>query len=137
VDEALHAPSSIRNAIGDDGSTGWDWIVYSFKAARSAFPSSKLLINEYGIINDASELSKYVEINSILKDQNLIDGIGIECHQFNMNDLSASTITSNLNTLAATGLPITHRSSILMRIQRQNRPTSTSVSFQHFTSTPQ
>nr|BAF57348.1 putative glycosyl hydrolase family10 [uncultured symbiotic protist of Hodotermopsis sjoestedti] len=106
VNEALHAPSSIRNAIGGDGSTGWDWIVYSFKAARAAFPSAKLLINEYGIINDASAVTRYVNIINILKEQNLIDGIGIQCHQFNVNDLAASTITSNLDTLAKTGLPI-------------------------------
>jgi endo-1,4-beta-xylanase len=36
----------------------------------------------------------------------LIDGIGIQCYQFNVNDLSASTIASNLGTLGATGLPI-------------------------------
>jgi endo-1,4-beta-xylanase len=41
-----------------------------------------------------------------LKNQNLIDGIGIQSHQFNVNSLSASTITTNLNTLAASGLPI-------------------------------
>nr|BAF57347.1 putative glycosyl hydrolase family10 [uncultured symbiotic protist of Hodotermopsis sjoestedti] len=106
VNEALHAPSSIRAALGGDGSSGWDWIVSSFQLARSAFPSSKLLINEYGIINDASELSKYVQIIKILKDKNLIDGIGFQSHQFNVNDLSAATITTNLNTLAATGLDI-------------------------------
>jgi endo-1,4-beta-xylanase len=78
VNEALHAPSSIRNSIGGSGSTGWDWIVYSFKQSRSLFPSSKLLINEYGIINDANEIQQFLKIINPLKSQNLIDGIGIQ-----------------------------------------------------------
>nr|BAF57349.1 putative glycosyl hydrolase family10 [uncultured symbiotic protist of Hodotermopsis sjoestedti] len=106
VNEALHAPSNARDGLGGSGSTGWDWIVTAFTLARSAFPSSKLLINEYGIINDASEIKQYLQIVDALKAKNLIDGIGIQTHQFNVNDLSAATITSNLNTLAASGLPI-------------------------------
>nr|BAF57477.1 putative glycosyl hydrolase family10 [uncultured symbiotic protist of Cryptocercus punctulatus] len=106
VNEALHAPSSIRNAIGGSGSTGWDWIVWAFQEARNKFPSAKLLINEYGIINDANAIRQYLEIITILKGKGLIDGIGIQGHQFNVNDLSAATITTNLNSLGAAGLPI-------------------------------
>nr|BAF57345.1 putative glycosyl hydrolase family10 [uncultured symbiotic protist of Hodotermopsis sjoestedti] len=106
VNEALHAPSSIRSGLGGDGSTGWDWVVWSFKTARAAFGSAKLLINDYGIINDASAVTRYLTIINALKSAGYIDGIGIQCHQFNVNDLSAATITSNLNSLAATSLPI-------------------------------
>lgn len=108
VNEALHAPSSIRAALGGDGSSGWDWIVYAFKQARASFPSSKLLINEYGIINDAQEIQKYLQIVKAIQSggSGLIDGIGIQSHQFNINDLSAATITTNLGTLGGAGLPI-------------------------------
>jgi endo-1,4-beta-xylanase len=106
VNEALHAPSSTRNAIGGSGSTGWDWIVFSFEQARSLFGNSKLLINEFGIVNDASAVQRYLGIINILKGKNLIDGIGIQCHQFNVNTLAAATITSNVNNLGATGLPV-------------------------------
>jgi endo-1,4-beta-xylanase len=106
VNEALHAPSSIRSSLGGDGSTGWDWIVTSFKLAKQSFSSAKLLINEYGIINDGSAVSRYVGIINALKSAGVIDGIGIQCHQFNVNDLAASTITSNLGTLGGTGLPV-------------------------------
>jgi endo-1,4-beta-xylanase len=106
VNEALHAPASYRNAIGGDVSSGWDWIVWSFQQARSALPNSKLFINEYGIINDANAARKYVQIITILKQQNLIDGIGIQTHQFNVNDISVSTINSVLDILGATGLSI-------------------------------
>nr|BAF57476.1 putative glycosyl hydrolase family10 [uncultured symbiotic protist of Cryptocercus punctulatus] len=106
VNEALHAPASYREALGGSGSTGWDWIVWSFTEAKRAFPGAKLLINEYGIINDSNEARQYIEIINILKNKGLIDGIGIQCHQFNVNSLSAASAKSVLDQLAATGIPI-------------------------------
>jgi endo-1,4-beta-xylanase len=106
VNEALHAPSNIRQALGGDGVTGWDWVVWSFRKARELFPQAKLFINDYGIISDIPMARKYVEIVNVLKKENLIDGIGIQCHEFNMNTVSVSTMKSVLNILAATGLPV-------------------------------
>jgi endo-1,4-beta-xylanase len=42
----------------------------------------------------------------LLKDRGLVDGIGIQCHQFNMDTVSTATMKTNLDSLAATGLPI-------------------------------
>lgn len=106
VNEPLHTPIAFKNGIGGDGATGWDWIVWSFEQARKAFPNSKLLINEYGIIGNPSEADRYVKIINILKNKGLIDGIGIQCHQFNMDTVSVSTMRTVLNKLSATGLPI-------------------------------
>ncbi|MHA6530575.1 endo-1,4-beta-xylanase [Paenibacillus sp. BAC0078] len=106
VNEPLHAKPSYRNAIGGDGSTGWDWVIWSFQQARQAFPNSKLLINEYGIINDPSLTDRYVTIINLLKNRGLIDGIGIQCHYFGMDNVSTSTMNTVLGKLAATGLPI-------------------------------
>lgn len=106
VNEPLHAPPSYKFAIGDDGPTGWDWVVWAFQKSRHYCPNSKLLINEYGIINNPSVARKYVEIITILKDRGLIDGIGIQCHQFQMNDVSTNTMTESINILAATDLPV-------------------------------
>ncbi|TKH45965.1 1,4-beta-xylanase [Paenibacillus terrae] len=106
VNEPLHQKPSFRNAIGGDGSTGWDWVIWSFQQARQAFPNSKLLINEYGIIGDPSLTDQYVNIINQLKSRGLIDGIGIQCHQFNMDTVSVNTMNTVLNKLAATGLPI-------------------------------
>ncbi|WP_127531673.1 endo-1,4-beta-xylanase [Paenibacillus kobensis] len=106
VNEPLHAKPSYRNAIGGDGSTGWDWVIWSFEQARQAFPNSKLLINDYGIIGDPNAAAQYVTIINLLKARGLVDGIGIQCHYFNMDTVSVSTMNSVLNTLSATGLPI-------------------------------
>lgn len=106
VNEPLHAPASFRNALGGSGSTGWDWIVWSFEQARKYFPNSKLLINDYGIISDPNAAANYVKIINILKSRGLVDGIGIQCHYFNMDTVSTGTMKNVLNTLGATGLPI-------------------------------
>lgn len=106
VNEALHAPSSMKDAIGGDGTTGWDWVIWSFRKARELFPKAKLHINDYGIISDVPKARRYVDIVNLLKQENLIDGIGIQCHEFNMNTVSVNTMRSVLSILAATGLPI-------------------------------
>ena len=106
VNEPLHAPASYRNALGGSGSTGWDWVVWSFEQARLAFPNSKLLINDYGIIGDTNAANNYVQIINILKSKGLIDGIGIQSHYFNMDTVSVSTMNQVLSILGATGLPI-------------------------------
>ncbi len=106
VNEPFHAKPSYSNAIGGGGATGWDWIIWSFQQARQQFPNSKLLINEYGVIGDPALADRYVNIINILKSRGLIDGIGIQCHHFNMNTVSTSTMTTVLNKLGATGLPI-------------------------------
>lgn len=105
VNEPLHAKPSYRNAIGGDGSTGWDWVIWTFEEARKRF-NGKLLINDYGIINDGNATNNYIQIINLLKARGLIDGIGIQCHYFNVDNLSTSTMKSNLDKLAATGLPI-------------------------------
>jgi endo-1,4-beta-xylanase len=106
VNEPTHAPSNMRDAIGGAGTTGYDWVVWSYKQARRLFPNAKLLINDYGIISDMNAAKKYYNIIKILKDSSLIDGIGLQCHQFNMNTVSTSTMTSVINYLATLGLPI-------------------------------
>src|SRR4030042_5028347 len=34
VNEPLHAPPAYKNALGGDGVTGWDWVIWAFKKAR-------------------------------------------------------------------------------------------------------
>jgi endo-1,4-beta-xylanase len=106
VNEPLHAPPSYRNALGGDGSTGWDWVITAFQLARQYFPNSKLLINDYGIIADPSAAQRYVSLINLLKARGLVDGIGIQCHAFNMDTVSVSTMNQVLTILDSTGLPI-------------------------------
>jgi Beta-1,4-xylanase len=106
VNEPLHAPSNMREAIGGNGETGWDWIVWSFEKARSLFPNAKLLINEYGVIGDLPYAQRYMEIINILKERNLIDAIGIQCHHFTIDGVSVATMKQVLDLLETSGLPV-------------------------------
>ena len=106
VNEPLHAPATFRNSIGGAGSTGWDWIVWSFEKARQHCPNQVLVLNDYGIINDTNAISRYKVIINILKSRNLIDAVGIQAHAFSVDNMNATQLKNNLDNLAQTGLPI-------------------------------
>lgn len=104
VNEPLHVIPSYADAIGGSGSTGWDWVVWSFQKARQYMPDAQLILNDYGILGKRKATSDYIKIINILKAQNLIDGIGVQAHGLEYAQNSA--ILSSLNDLAATGLPV-------------------------------
>ena len=117
VNEPIHSPPPYAAALGGSGSTGWDWVITSFKLARKyCAPGVKLLLNEYNILGSTSTANTYLTIIKILKDSSLIDGIGVEGHYFEFRShigatsngyfYSLATIQSNLNLLTATGLPV-------------------------------
>lgn len=95
----------IQALLGPTGS-GYDWIIKAFELARQYFPSAKLHINEYNVINNDTRTTEYLYIINLLKARNLIDGIGIQCHRFEIESAPSSQLLNNLNRLAETGLPI-------------------------------
>lgn len=109
VNEPLpgHNPAPYAAALGGAGTTGWDWVIWAFQKARQYMPTNtKLLINEYNILNSSSNTATYLQIINLLKARNLIDGIGIQAHRFETESTDTNLIKSNLGQLAATGLPI-------------------------------
>lgn len=111
VNEPLHqAPDGVGkgnyiNALGGSGTSGWDWVIESFRMAREYFPDSHLMINDYGIINDGNAVTKYMNIVNLLKAEELVDGVGFQCHAFN-NTAATATLKNNLNRLATLELPL-------------------------------
>ncbi|MFO7368773.1 MAG: endo-1,4-beta-xylanase [Bacteroidales bacterium] len=93
-------------ALGGAGATGWDWVITSFRLARQYFPKSKLILNEYSVINSTTTTQQYITLINLLKAENLIDGIGEQAHAFTTYGVAASTLKANLDLLAETGLPI-------------------------------
>ncbi|AHM62644.1 beta-1,4-xylanase [Flammeovirgaceae bacterium 311] len=104
VNEPLHHVPSYAEAIGGSGATGWDWVVWSFEKARQYMPNAKLILNDYGILGKRKATTDYINIINILKERNLIDGIGVQAHGLEYAQNSA--IKSTLDNLAATGIPI-------------------------------
>lgn len=114
VNEPLHAPPSglgggkgnYINALGGSGTTGWDWVINSFKMAREYFPNAELVLNDYNIINSEAVTNQYATLAKLLLKEDLIDNLGIQGHAFTVNTMTEATITSRLNILAETGLPL-------------------------------
>jgi endo-1,4-beta-xylanase len=105
VNEPLHAPpTDYINALGGAGATGWDWVIKSFEMAREHFPNSQLILNDYQILHLPEFTADYLEIITLLQERGLIDAIGEQAHF--LEQTQASMIQTNLDTLAATGLPI-------------------------------
>ncbi|HMJ68711.1 MAG TPA: endo-1,4-beta-xylanase [Cyclobacteriaceae bacterium] len=104
VNEPLHAVPVYSDALGGKGTTGWDWVVWAFEKAKAYCPKAKLILNDYNIIGNNVATLNYLDIIKILKDRSLIDIIGEQGHF--LETTPNSTITSNLDKLYATGLPI-------------------------------
>ncbi len=112
VNEPLNDPptsignGNYANALGGTGSTGWDWVLESFRLAREYFPDAQLIINEYNILNSAGNANSYKAMIQSLQEEDLVDAIGVQGHAFTVNNLSAASIKSILDNLATTNLPI-------------------------------
>jgi endo-1,4-beta-xylanase len=88
VNEALSdGPKTWRTDSGwqrtagsdDDGDGVPDYIVLAFQCAREADPSARLFYNDYGIEAGAKRERAYA-LAKKLKEQGLIDGVGIQGH---------------------------------------------------------
>lgn len=115
VNEPLHDPPSKDDegggnyieALGGSGASGWDWILESFRLARTHFPKSRLLINDYSITNTPDDCARYRGIIDLLSAENLLDGIGVQAHAFSTTpDIDASVHRACLDRLGASGLPV-------------------------------
>jgi endo-1,4-beta-xylanase len=104
VNEPTHDQPPFKAAIGGAGVTGYDWVIWAFEKAREFNPDAKLHLNEYGVLNGWVSINTYIKIINLLKERNLIDGIGLQGHF--LESTSAAIIRSKLDQLAKTGLPI-------------------------------
>jgi hypothetical protein len=109
---------SLRAALGGSGSTGWDWVIKAFQLARKHCPNSKLLVNEWGILNSSTNagdtsnrLYGYIQLINKVKavkgddGRPIIDGVGCQGHGF--ETFSSSHLKTNLDRLKReTGLPV-------------------------------
>ena len=94
------------NALGGTGTTGVDWIIKAFELARKHCPNADLILNDYGILNNQGNRNDHIAIANILKNNNLIDGIGVQGHSFTIENMTANQMTLALDQLGATELPV-------------------------------
>jgi endo-1,4-beta-xylanase len=107
VNEAYpsHAPAPFKNALGGDGSTGFDWIIKSFQMARERWPQAILIYNDYNNIEWNDEVNWTINlVKAMLKANAPIDAIGCQAHDVYRK--STSEVKRNIDRLAELGLPI-------------------------------
>lgn len=115
VNEPLHDPPSKDDegggnyiaALGGAGSSGWDWVLESFRLGRRYFPNAKLMINDYSITDNDVDTGRYLAIIELLQEEHLVDAIGVQGHAFATTAKTPMSVhRGNLDRLAATGLPL-------------------------------
>ena len=105
-----HASGTVyfRDALGGDGETGYDWQIWIFEKARQYFPNSNLVLNDYGLENDATAINEMLGLVKVLRDRGLIDGFGTQAHYFNVDQMATqpNTLKSRIDMMASVGIPV-------------------------------
>lgn len=100
-----HAPAPYRACLGGNGTTGYDWIIKSFQMARARWPKAILIYNDYNNIEYNGEVTWMVSMINALKTAKApIDAIGCQAHD--AYKIGTATVKSNIDKLAALGLPL-------------------------------
>ncbi|MBN1577421.1 MAG: endo-1,4-beta-xylanase [Chitinispirillaceae bacterium] len=100
-----HKPPPFKNALGGDGTTGFDWVIKIFKMARERWPKAVLIYNDYNTIEWNNEVNWMVKLAKVMKEANApMDAIGVQAHD--AAKVATSTVKSNIDKLAATGYPV-------------------------------
>lgn len=99
VNEAIpgHAPAAYaQNAFGNN------WIIKSFQLAKQYCPNSTLILNDYNVLS--WDTDKFIALAKPLIAAGVVDALGEQAH--GLESFSAATLTTNLNKVAALGLPV-------------------------------
>jgi endo-1,4-beta-xylanase len=107
VNEAREKSGVFKDALGGAGTTGCDWIVWAFTTARKYCPKAKLLINEYYCEKSLDYVTQYLKIVNVLKEKNLIDGVGLQTHDGETKTgYTTGVLKQCLDSLATAGVPL-------------------------------
>ncbi len=103
VNEPLQNPPAYRTGL-PGGNTKWGWVIWCYRLARHDFPHTKLLINDYDILDSTQNTLRYARLITLLKNRDLIDGIGCQAH--GLERVKTALIRKNLAVLSRLKVPI-------------------------------
>ncbi len=104
VNEAIDDGSSVYKTTQWYTICGEDYIIEAFKAARTADPDAKLFYNDYTAI-DPTKRDKIYDLLVKLKEQDIVDGIGLQGH-WNVSYPSSSLIIDAFNKYKSLGIEL-------------------------------
>ena len=81
----------MKESLGGDGKTGYDWLIKAFELAYERFPNSILIYNDYNSFQH--DVDNYITLVQTLRDAGApIDAYGNQSHD--VNNISASNLKS-------------------------------------------
>ena len=100
VNEAIsgHQPNTpiIKEALGGDGKTGYDWIIKAFEMAHERWPDAILIYNDFNTFQWNTD--QFIDLVSTVRDAGApIDAYGCQSHD--LTDCSLSTFKSSMQKL--------------------------------------
>ncbi len=104
INEPTRHEPLYKQALGGNGETGYDWIIWAYEKARLYAPEAALILNDYDVLKNTNVRQELIEIALILKERGLIDAIGCQGHF--LEGQNATSIQNALDELAQTGLDI-------------------------------
>lgn len=102
VNEPDHRPPTFRQALGGAGSTGYDWIIWSFETAKRYCPNAKLILNDYNVLR--YDTDNFIKIARVVKDAGYLEAVGCQAHS--LEDQPIAELERNLEKIAELGVPI-------------------------------
>ena len=89
--------SMLSTQFGGAGATGYDWIIYLFERAKHYFPNSLRYLNEFDTLSNSTTRQYIIDVAKVLKERDLISGIGIQGHYFTTDTMTRDQITTALD----------------------------------------
>ena len=81
----------MRESLGGEGKTGFDWLIKAFELAHERFPNSILIYNDYNSFQH--DVDNYITLVQTLRDAGApIDAYGNQSHD--VNNISASSLSN-------------------------------------------
>ena len=81
----------MRESLGGEGKTGYDWLINAFELAHERWPNAILIYNDYNTFQNDTDA--YIELVRTLRDAGApIDAYGCQSHD--VNDISKSSLQS-------------------------------------------
>jgi hypothetical protein len=113
ISEPLHTNmSTVAQALGGAGATGWDGLIQAIKLARQYMPSMKIGIIDYNVETNDSQpwdpgtTAKYINLIQTLKDNGaMVDFIG--CEGDFLEKISTADLQTAMQRLGQFGVPVT------------------------------
>ena len=90
----------IKESLGGEGKTGYDWLIKAFEMAYERWPDAILIYNDYNTFQ--WDTNNYLDLVRTLRDSGTpIDAYGCQSHD--VTDITATNLKNSMNTLQ-TGL---------------------------------